>query len=245
MCRWVSIMPGMTMPSEASISKVCSGTSSAGPTPAMRPSTARTSASWRTSCASFIVSTVPRRRTTGRPGSGAVGSVVMASGSFRRSRDEDLLAASGGAALALPGVGDLVERPALEVDGDVAAGRVLGQAQVPLAAHVHGREGDREAADVERLRADQRRREDELGTGHVADLDVAGALSGGAHRGERGGAPQHVDRDVDAVARRRADGAGEVVLGVDRDDGVGAAGPEPLEPRAAEVRRDDAPGAEQ
>ena len=45
MCRCVSIMPGITMPPEASISTVPSGTSRPGPTAAMRSPTTRTSAS--------------------------------------------------------------------------------------------------------------------------------------------------------------------------------------------------------
>src|SRR3712207_1025609 len=70
MCRWVSIIPGMTMPPRASISWVPSGTSSAVPTAAIRSPTTRTSAPGRTVHASSMVSTVPPRRTTGRPASG-------------------------------------------------------------------------------------------------------------------------------------------------------------------------------
>src|ERR671921_640457 len=65
MCRWVSIIPGITMPPRASISYVPGGTSSAGPTAAIRSPVTRTSASVRTVWASSIVRTVPPRRTTG------------------------------------------------------------------------------------------------------------------------------------------------------------------------------------
>ena len=65
MCRWVSIMPGMTMPPVASISAVPSGTSRFGPTAAIRSPATSTSASLRTVCASSIVSTVAFRNTTG------------------------------------------------------------------------------------------------------------------------------------------------------------------------------------
>jgi hypothetical protein len=61
------VMPGMTMPSVASISAVPSGTSSDGPTAAISSPPTSTSASRRMSCASFMVSTVPRRNTTGLP----------------------------------------------------------------------------------------------------------------------------------------------------------------------------------
>src|SRR4029450_2243604 len=71
MCRWVSIIPGMTMPPEASTSCVSSGTSSRGPTAAIRSPTTSTSQSTRTVDASSMVSTVPPRNTTGRPGTGA------------------------------------------------------------------------------------------------------------------------------------------------------------------------------
>jgi hypothetical protein len=67
MCRCVSIMPGSTMPPAASISTVPAGTSSAGPTAAIRSPSTSTSAPSSTRCASSIGSTVPPRRTTGRP----------------------------------------------------------------------------------------------------------------------------------------------------------------------------------
>src|ERR1044072_9091647 len=65
MLRCVSIMPGITMPSDASISVVPSGTSRFGPTAAILSSWTSTSAPWSTSCASFMVSTVPPRSTIG------------------------------------------------------------------------------------------------------------------------------------------------------------------------------------
>jgi hypothetical protein len=65
MCRWVSIMPGITMPPDASISTVPAGTSSAGPTAEIRSSTTSTSAPCSTCPASSMASTVPPRRTTG------------------------------------------------------------------------------------------------------------------------------------------------------------------------------------
>ena len=85
MCRCVSIIPGMTMPPEASISKLPSGTSSAGPTAAISSPTTSTSARSSTACASSIVNTVPARRTTGRPGSGVEASLVMAGVSVLRA----------------------------------------------------------------------------------------------------------------------------------------------------------------
>ena len=63
MCRWVSIMPGITMPPDASISSVPSGTSRCGPTASIRSPTTRTSPSLWTVWVSSIVSTVPPRRT--------------------------------------------------------------------------------------------------------------------------------------------------------------------------------------
>ena len=69
MCRWVSIIPGITMPFEASISYAVSGASNPAPTAAILSPTTSTSASCRTSWSSFMVSTVPPRSTTGRPGS--------------------------------------------------------------------------------------------------------------------------------------------------------------------------------
>src|SRR5215213_1858522 len=155
MCRWVSIMPGMTMPPAASISNVSSGTSSPGPTASMRSPTTRTSASSSSSCASFMVSTLPCRKTIGRPVSG-MGAFVLTGLLPGGSRDEDRLGAAGGPALALPGVGDVVERARIEVDDEVAVGGVLGQAQVGVALAVDRRMGDIEAAEVERRRADQR-----------------------------------------------------------------------------------------
>src|SRR4051794_14747848 len=71
MCRWVSIMPGITMPPWASISWVPSGTSRFEPTASIRSPTTRTSASFSTVQASSMVRTVPPRNTRGRPASGA------------------------------------------------------------------------------------------------------------------------------------------------------------------------------
>src|SRR5829696_650353 len=82
MCRCVSIIPGITMPPEASISCAPSGASRPGPTPAILSSTTSTSLSCRTSWASFIVSTVPRRRTTGRPGAIVAASALIRLGSL-------------------------------------------------------------------------------------------------------------------------------------------------------------------
>src|SRR5204862_344173 len=77
MWRWVSTMPRMTMASDASISNGPAGPSRPGPTAAIVSPSISTSASVRNSCASFIVRTVPRRSTTGRPGS--IGSVLIPS----------------------------------------------------------------------------------------------------------------------------------------------------------------------
>ena len=65
MCRWVSTMPGMMMPPDASISWVPSGTERPTPTSAILPSTTRTSPFGRTVCWSSIVSTIPLRNTMG------------------------------------------------------------------------------------------------------------------------------------------------------------------------------------
>src|SRR4051794_33777781 len=183
MCRCVSIMPGMTMPPEASISNVPSGTSRSGPTASMRSPTTSTSPGSCRVWASSRVSTVPRRKTIGRPGSG----VEVFTGLL--SRDKDLLGAAGGLALALPGVGDLVERAAVEVDGDVAVGGVPGQFQVRLALELERRVVHREAADVDRLRADQRGGQRGLRRGPVADLHVAGGGGGGGGWGGGRGPP--------------------------------------------------------
>src|SRR4051794_35711592 len=65
MCRWVSIIPGITMPPEPSISTVPSGTSRLGPTAAILSSWVSTSAPVSTVFASSITSTVAPRSTTG------------------------------------------------------------------------------------------------------------------------------------------------------------------------------------
>src|SRR4051794_20731875 len=155
MWRCVSIMPGMTMPPEASISSAPSGTSSPGPTASMRSPTTSTSPSSTTSWASFIVSTVPPRNTIGRPGCSSLLMGLL-------SRDEDLLRAAGRAPLALPRLTDLLERPRLDVDADAAVRGVPGQPPVGVALELQRRVRDREAADVDRLRADQRRGERHL-----------------------------------------------------------------------------------
>src|SRR3954451_21751110 len=67
MCRWVSTIPGITMPSEASISRVPSGTSRDWPTAAIKPSTTSTSPPGSTVWASSMVTTVPPRKTIGAP----------------------------------------------------------------------------------------------------------------------------------------------------------------------------------
>src|SRR4029079_8069499 len=64
MCRWVSIMPGSTMPWEASISRVPSGTCSRCPMSAMRSPVTSTSVSGSTRWVASIVRTVPPRSTT-------------------------------------------------------------------------------------------------------------------------------------------------------------------------------------
>src|SRR4051794_8198567 len=202
MCRWVSIIPGITIPSEASISNVPSGTSSAGPIAAILSSTTSTSAPCRTSWASFMVSTVPLRMTTGRPASISVnvsssfGLPAPFQADVARSRTEHLLRTARGAALALPRLADARERERRDVEDDVAARHVGGQRPVPLAAHLDRRVGDREAAHVERDRPDRGGREGDLEPGELADLDVAGVEPGGAHGGHRGPAPQRVDREI-------------------------------------------------
>src|SRR5215210_5883919 len=154
MCRWVSIIPGMTMPPAASTSNVSSGTSSAGPTASIRSPTTRTSPSSMIRCASSIVRTVPRRKTTGRPGSGVEAFVLT--GLLRvGSWNEDRLRAAGGLPLTLPGGGDVFERAPVDVDLDVAVGGVRGQAQIRVALDVERGVRDREAAHVERQRADE------------------------------------------------------------------------------------------
>src|SRR3954452_14476010 len=199
MCRCVSIMPGMTMPPEASISSAPSGASSPGPTASMRSPTTSTSASRCISWASFIVRTVPRRNTIGRPGCSSLLMGLL-------SRDEDLLRAAGCLLLALPRVRDLVERAGLDVDDDAAVRGVGGQPPIGVALDLDRRIGDVEAAEVEAFGADERRGEGDLGTGHVAHLDVAGIARRGAHRGQRRLAPEHVERDVHLAAGGGLDG---------------------------------------
>ena len=132
---------------------------------------------------------------------------------------------------------DVGERDALEVDDDVAAGDVLAQAPVGLAPHLVRRVQVHEAAHVERLRADRGRGEAELGPGEVADLDVAAELRGGAHGGDRRLAPQAVDGHVDPAAGGLAEALGQVAVAVERDDRVGAALAQPLEPLDPRARR--------
>ena len=79
MCRWVSIMPGMTMPPVASISAVPSGTCRFGPTAAIRSSVTSTSASARIRCPSSMVSTVALRKTSGRPATRSAAVVIETS----------------------------------------------------------------------------------------------------------------------------------------------------------------------
>jgi len=74
MCRCVSIMPGMMMPSLASISIVPSGTASRGPTAVTVSPEMSTSAPGSTDRASSMTRTVPPRRTMGRPASKSAGS---------------------------------------------------------------------------------------------------------------------------------------------------------------------------
>ncbi len=65
-------MPGITIPPEASISAVPSGTLSRGPTAAIVSPLTSTSVSRRTERPASMGSTVPPRRTTGRPASNSV-----------------------------------------------------------------------------------------------------------------------------------------------------------------------------
>src|SRR5215217_3708563 len=64
MCRCVSIMPGMTIPPDASISRVPSGTCRFGPISAMRSPVTSTSVSGSTRWVASTVSTVPPLSTT-------------------------------------------------------------------------------------------------------------------------------------------------------------------------------------
>src|SRR3954451_12559791 len=198
MCRWVSIIPGITIPSAASISNVPSGTSSPGPIVAMLSTTTSTSAPCRTSWASFMVSTVPPRRTTGLPASISVNVsssfCVLApfQANVARSRTKDLLRTARGGALALPRLADAGERERVDVEHDVAARHVSCQRPVALAADLDRRVGDREAAHVERDRADGGGRQRDLNAGELADLDVPGVPGSRAHRRHRRLAPQRV-----------------------------------------------------
>src|SRR3954469_22897759 len=143
-----------------------------------------------------MVSTVPRRSTTGRPSwmslnvSSSLASPAPFQANVARSRTEDDLGAAGRLALALPDRRDVLERVRLDVDDDVAVGNVGGERPVALAADLDRRQVDPEAAHVERDRADAGRGERDLDPGELADLDVAGVVRGGAHGGERGLAPQ-------------------------------------------------------
>src|SRR5271166_2008199 len=80
MCRWVSIIPGITMPPLASISSAPSGACRRGPTAAILSPVTRTSASVRTVWASSIVSTVPPRSRTGRDAATSSGFAIGTSG---------------------------------------------------------------------------------------------------------------------------------------------------------------------
>src|SRR5690348_1797607 len=145
-------MPGMTMPPDASISSASSGASRFGPTASIFSPTTSTSPPSTISWPSFIVRTVPPRNTMGRPG---LSSLLMG----LLSRDEYLLRAAGRLLLALPRLLHLVERPGLDVDDDVALRGVRGQPPVGLALDLDRRVADVEAAQVERLGADERRGE--------------------------------------------------------------------------------------
>src|SRR5215211_86694 len=246
MWRWVSIMPGITMPSEASISSAPSGASSDGPTSAIVSPTTSTSASRRMSWASFMVSTVPRRSTIGRPVSISLKSGSSPSGcqapfqpTVAWSRNQDELGAALGAALTFPGGLDLLERQRLDVDHDVTGRYMPGELQESLLPQLRWRVGDREAAQVERDGAHRRRRQRNLQARELADLDVPGEARRRLDRGRRGLPPERVDHDVELALGRRLVRGGQIVLRVECDDGVGAALEPALEAFPAPVRRDD------
>ena len=140
------------------------------------------------------------------------------------SGDQHHLRAAGRLALALPRRRDVVERQALDVDDDVAAGDVLGQAQVGLAAAARPAGGPRRSrgrratwsGSAARGRRERLRRpccRPRRGAPRRAATDMAA---------NAGRAPQHVDGHVDVAARGLAEGGGEVVGRVDLDDRVGA-----------------------
>src|SRR3954454_19697509 len=163
MCRCVSIMPGITMPSSASISRVPSGVCRSAPTASILPSATSTSASCSTSLASFMVSTVPRRSTIGS---------LMFTALLSLSRNDYQLGPVFRRFLAFPRGGDVVERDALDIDHDLARGHVMGELGVRLALGVDRRVGDGEAAHIQRDAPDRGSRERDLGAGELADLDV-------------------------------------------------------------------------
>src|SRR5215212_6653765 len=197
MWRCVSIMPGRTIPPDASISYASSGASRFGPTPAITPSTTSTSASRNTSWASFMVSTVPRRSTTGRPASIVADSLNVpplldCRAPFQvpvaRSRNQHELRCAARFLLARPRFRDALERDLLEFDDDLAATDVADQRRVALAPDLDRRMGDREPSQVERDRAQRGRRDGDLEAGELADLDVACVPGGGPDGRERRGA---------------------------------------------------------
>ena len=233
-------MPGMTMPSEASISYAPSGDLEPGPTPAIRSPTTSTSAS-----AQDVVRVVhgqhgaaaqhDRPAGLDRGGSRSWRWLLLRSGSGT-STSFGPPAARRWRSHAPP---TSRERDALDVDDDVAAGDVLGRAAGrPSRAHARAAGG--------RPRSRARRASFERMSGR-GQGDARRRRCGRPGRGgrsarrrlmaaTRGLAPQLsiVTSTSPPAASRMA--LGEVVARVELDDRVGAALEQPLEPLAARGR---------
>ena len=201
----------------------------------------------RTSCASSIVSTVPRRRTIGRPGSGVEASVLML-GSFpgRVTGRGPVFGPPAAWRWRSHAVGDVVERDAVDVDGDVAAGGVLGQAQVAPRAGGRAAGGRREkprtSSETERM----------SGAGSVISAPAMFPTStwraprAAACMAASAGAPHSMSIVTStAPPRGLADPLGRGRRRVDLHDGVRAALEEPRAGARRAVGGDDAAGAEQ
>src|SRR5690349_15162162 len=163
MCRCVSIMPGITMPSPASMVLALSGASRLGPTASILSSTTRTSAPCSTSWASFMVRTVPPRST--------IGSLMFAA-LLSLSRNDYQLRPAIRCFLAFPRGRDVIELDGFVLDRDLFGGHVPRQFLIRVALDLVRRVGDREPGDIERHAPDRGGGERDLGAGELADLDM-------------------------------------------------------------------------
>ena len=151
----------------------------------------------------------------------------------------------GAVGLTIPGLRDPLDRVGLDVEDDLARGRVADEAQVLLAELVPG---DREvgvAVELAHLAADSRRGQCCLRVRGLADLHEAPTGRGGLDR--RGGrrAPERVDDVGGAVAARSLLECGHEVVFFEAHGRVGAELGRTLQTLGISADRDDALGAEE